>query len=293
MEQNYVIFVDTDMDFTPEICKKYDFKLISMPYSFSDKETVYPYVDFEEFQAHEFFERLRKGEMPTTSALNPADYEKYFEPYFKAGTPILYVHFSRAMSGTFNAMNIALKSMKEKYPNLEFYEVDTKAITIGSFNIACEIGDMYSEGKSIKEILSWAETEVDKFATYFFVDNLSFFRRSGRVKTMTAIMGNMLGIRPVMHMSSGGELMAIDKARGLNGAVDKVVDYVVKLQDKIKDHRIVVGHSDNLKNVELVIAKLKEKLGEDLNIITYALNPTIGAHCGPDAIGVCFHAIHR
>ena len=38
---------------------------------------------------------------------------------------------------------------------------------------------------------------------------------------------------------------------------------------------------------------LKEKFGQDLNVVTTVVNPTIGSHCGPNGLGICFHAIHR
>ena len=165
----YTLFTDSDTDMTPELCAKYGYKLISMPYTL-DGKTIYPYVDFQEFDYHAFYDRLRKGNpLPSTSALPPQEYIDYFEPEFKEGRDILYVHFSAAMSGTFNSMRLALEELKQKYPDRKVYEVDTKGITLGSLNICLEIGEMYKAGKSIEEILKWAEVEVDKFAIYFYL----------------------------------------------------------------------------------------------------------------------------
>ena len=52
------------------------------------------------------------------------------------------MHFSKAMSGTFNAMNIAIRELKEEYPDRNIYTIDTKGITILSLNIVKEIGDL-------------------------------------------------------------------------------------------------------------------------------------------------------
>ena len=294
-EQNYVIFTDTDTDITPQVAEEYGYKLISMPYTI-DGKIIYPYVDFKTFnadEAHEFYNQLRSGTMPTTQGLSPANYEEYFEPVLKSGKDILYVHFSKAMSGTFNAMNIAIKNLKEKYPNQSIYTLDTKAITILSYNIVREVGQMYLDGKSVEEILEWGRTEVDQFAIFLFADNLSFFKRSGRVKAFSAFMGNLLGIRPIITMNTQGEMVPVSKARGLNGAIDKLIEYVVQLQYNIKDHRVIVGHTDNLIIAKQVGQKLIDKFGDDLNIEYVLVNPTAGSHCGPDGIGVCFHSIHR
>ena len=147
-----VLFTDSDCDITPDIAKYYGFELISMPYTINEKE-IYPYVDFEEFKVKEYYDQLRKGTLPTTSALSPLKYIEYFEPHFAAGNDILYVHFSKAMSGTFNSLNLALQELKEKYPERNFYTIDTKAITMGSYNIVKAILDYYKENNNIEEIL--------------------------------------------------------------------------------------------------------------------------------------------
>ena len=288
----YTLFVDTDSDITPEIAKQYGAKLIIMPYTLLDKE-VRPYVDFEVFNGKEFYDILRKGTLPVTAALPPQAYIDYFEPEFKKGNDILYVHFSSAMSGTFNSMRLALEELKEKYPERNLYTVDTKSITAGSYGVAIEVMDQYKAGKSIEEIQKWAELEVDKFPIYFYADNLKFFAKSGRVSGFKAFMGGLVGIKPIIHVSSAGQMVSIDKGRGRQAALRKILDYVLKLQDHIEEHRVIIGHSDALPLAEEMAEMLQKEFNHTLNIEFVEVNPTIGGHCGPDCIGVCFHGIHR
>ena len=56
----YTLFVDTDSDMTPELCKKYGAKLIIMPYTLNDKE-IRPYVDFDKFDGKEEFKSFPSG----------------------------------------------------------------------------------------------------------------------------------------------------------------------------------------------------------------------------------------
>ncbi|MBQ7060831.1 MAG: DegV family EDD domain-containing protein, partial [Clostridia bacterium] len=207
------LFTDTDCDVTPEIAAEYGYSLISMPYSI-DGVTTYPYVDFDEFDAHAFYDLLRAGALPNTSAISREKYVEAFEPVFAAGDDILYVHFSRAMTATFDAMDQAVAGLLEKYPGRRFYEIDTKGITIVSLNIVLEVGDMVKAGKTVEEILEWAKTEVDKFAIYFFADDLKFFKHSGRVTGLKATMGTMLGVRPIIYMNSEGKMDSIGTERG-------------------------------------------------------------------------------
>ena len=288
----YTLFVDTDSDITPEIAKQYGAKLIIMPYTLMDKE-VRPYVDFEVFNGKEFYDILRKGNLPSTSALPPQAYIEYFEPEFKNGNDILYCHFSAAMSGTFNSMRLALEELYAKYPERKLYTVDTKSITAGSYGVTIEVMDMYKAGKSIEEIQKWAEEEVEKFPIYFYADNLKFFAKSGRVSGFKAFMGGLVGIKPIIHVSSEGKMVSIDKGRGRANALKKILDYVVKLQDHIEDHRVVIGHTDAMGLAKEMEEMLQNQFENKLRIEIIEVNPTIGGHCGPDCIGVCFHGIHR
>ncbi len=287
-----ILYTDTDTDITPAMAREYGYNLISMPYS-ADGKTVYPYVDFEKFDAHSFYDMLRGGVLPTTSALGKEAYIEYFEPHFKNGDDILYVHFSRAMTATFDAMDKALAELKEKYPERNFYEVDTKGITIGSLNIVLEIGELYKAGKSAEEILEWAKEEVDRFAVYFFADDLKFFKRSGRVSGLAGTMGTLLGIRPIIYMDENGKMVSVGKEKGRINALGKLVSYVEELGDRIEDHRVIVASADSKDIADQLSDMLKEKFGDGLNIVYVEVNPTAGSHCGPNTVGVSFHAKHR
>ena len=287
-----VLFTDTDTDITPEMAKECGYHLISMPYSI-DGETVYPYEDFDKFDAHVFYQRLREGVLPTTSAISKERYRQYFEPYFASGDDILYVHFSRAKTATFDVMDETVAELKEEYPDSNFYTIDTKGITIGSLNIVLTVADLYKAGKTAEEILEWARTEVDHYAVYFFADDLKFFKKSGRVSGLAGTMGTLLGIRPIIYMDSNGKMVSIGKEKGRSKAVSRLISYVEELGDNIKDHRVIIAHTDAPELLAELRAKLVEKFGEGLNIVEVDVNPTAGSHCGPNPLGVSFHAIHR
>ena len=285
-------FSDTDCDITPKECAQYGINLISMPYTVDDK-VIYPYVDWQEFDAHAFYDMLRRGTMPTTSAMSEEFYVKTFEPEFAAGNDILYVHFSSATSNTFTIMNQAVEKLLEKYPGCKFYHIDTMGITALSYNIVLEVAELLKAGKTAEEVVEWAKVEVPKFPMYFFADDLKFFRRSGRVSGLAATMGGLIGIRPIIHLDDTGTMVSIGKETGRAKAIARLVNYVVELGDNVKDHRVVIGHTDVPEIAAEAERQLKEKFGDDLNVIIQNVNPTIGSHCGPNALGICFHAIHR
>ena len=286
------VFIDSDSDFTLEQAKEYNAILISMPYEIKGKE-VKPYIDFETFDAHKYYDTLRKGVIPTTSALNPEDYKKYFEPEFKAGNDIFYIHFSAAMSATFNSMRLALEDLQKKYPERKFYEFDTKGITLQAYIIATEMLKQLKAGKSVEEVLDWGNKEVDHYACYFFADDLKFFGKSGRVSGIAAFMGGIIGIRPILTMNSEGKMVPVGKVKGRRNAVTKLVDYVQELGVDVEKHTLVIGHADAMHLVEEIQTELKNRFGNNLQFEVIPVNPTAGAHCGPDTLGIGFYAKHR
>ncbi len=288
----YQLFIDTDTDFTPALAEKYGYKLISMPYTLSGKD-VYPYIDFEEFDSKTYYDILRGGEIPKTFALSPQAYIDLFEPTLKEGKDILYVHFSAAMSGTFGSLKLAWEELQKKYPERRFATVDTKGVSICCYNIAVEIALLAQKGAELDEILAWAEKEVDKFAVYFYADDLKFFGRSGRVSGLSAFFGNILGVRPIINIGEDGVMRSVAKARGRGGAIRAILQYVDSLKEDIKAHRVIIGHADAYELALELEAALKEAYGDDLQTEISVVNPTIGGHCGPDTVGVCFHASHR
>lgn len=288
----YTLFTDTDTDINLVEAKEYGIKLISMPYII-DGKAIKPYEDFETFDSKSYYDMLRGGGLPSTCGISPQDYINYFEPEFKEGKDVLYVHFSRRMSGTFMSLDIALEELKEKYPDRKCYLLDTKGITLCSYSIVTEIAKMYKNGAKIEEILKWGEKEVDHFATYFFADDLKFFKKSGRVSNIAAFFGGIIGVRPLLTMNNDGEMKSIGKVKGKVNAINALVKYVEDLGVDLKSHQINIGHADALSLAESVKNALVSKFGDDLNIKFVEVNPTAGAHCGPDTVGVSFYAKNR
>lgn len=287
-----ILFTDTDTDFTPVEAGKYGYKLISMPYIIGDKE-IKPYEDFKYFESKTFYDDLRNGVFPKTCALNSEDYKRYFEEELKNGNDILYVHFSKNMSGTFNAMEIAIDELKQDYPDRTIYTIDTKGITILSYLILEEIGELYKQGKSVDEIMVWAKENVDHYATYFFSDSLKFFALSGRISNFTSFFGDLIGVKPIIYMDKDGKLTSLTKVKGKKKAYLKLLEYFDDLAIDIYDHKIAIGHTDDIETAKTLGEMLIDKYGDNLNIEYVMVNPTAGSHCGPNTVGFAFYAMHK
>jgi len=289
----YVLYADSDCDITPESARRLGYKtIIPMPFSI-DGENFYPYKNMEGFDLQSFYKKLYEGVMPKTSSVNVEEYKEYFEKEFAEGNDIFYIHFSEAMSMTFQNMRQAYKELQKKYPERKLFEADAKGITVIAYALLEEAAEQYKKGLSPEELMKWFNDNVDHWAMYLFADNLQFFKRSGRVSGLTATMGTILGIRPLIWITPEGKMESYGTARGRQKAVNALVDKVVELGEDLEHHKIYIGHTCADECVELAVAALRERLGDRVTIETIVTNPTAGSHCGPNAMGIAFHAVHK
>lgn len=288
----YQLFLDSDCDVTSDLCNLYGASLISMPYEING-ESVYPYETWDKFDYVKFNEFLLSGKLGTTFAINVEKYLSYFEPFFKDGKDIVYIHFSKEMSSTFHQMSKALEILKKKYPDRKFYEVDTKSIALGSYNMILEALELYKKGASPEELVKFIEDEREHFASYYFVNDLEHFKRSGRVSGVAAFFGGLIGIKPIIYMSSDGKMSVIEKVKGKFNALKRLIEKMETLGDNIKKHTVVLSHALDIEPVNELKQMIIEKFGDDIKFEIHPLNPTAGCHCGPYACGVSFYAKHR
>ena len=116
--QNYVFMTDSDSDLPLELKQQYDIPVVYMPYSMDGKEY---FDDLGQSLNHKsFYDKMRAGSQPTTSALNETVYMEYFEPILSSGRDLLFVAFSSQLSATIQAIYAAREELLKQYPERKF-----------------------------------------------------------------------------------------------------------------------------------------------------------------------------
>lgn len=285
-----VLFTDSNSELWYTQIKKLGMEYISMPYTLDDKE--YYYDCGETYDDKAFFDAIRGGSMPITSALNPQNYIDIFEPILKANEDILYIHFSSKLSGTFNFMNQAIEELKVKYPQRTIKTVDTLSITTGAGLIAYEAGVMHKRGATDDEIIKFVEKFRQESACYFVVDDLNHLKRGGRLSATSAFVGSMLGIKPMLKVDEEGKIVNCDKIVGRKKSILALVDKLRETGENVNDYDIYVMHADCIADAEFLKNKVLESYPE-ARVTIQPIGPTIGTHCGPNTLGLVFHCKHR
>ena len=283
--QNYILMTDSDSDLPYALKVQYDIPVVYMPYTLDGKEY---FDDLGQTLDHKsFFDAMRQGAHPTTSALNETVYEEYFEPYFEKGQDILFLAFSSQLSGTINAIRAARETLLEKYPERKFVLVDTLSISGPQTLLVLKAHEMYRAGADIEAVAEWVEANKLRAQAFFTVDDLKYLQRGGRVSATSAALGTLLDLKPILTETREGKLAAAAKVRGRKKAMGYLVDKAVECIEDQQESIALVLHADAMADAEKLKAQINEKLPE-LTIRIENVGPVIGAHAGPGTLAICF-----
>lgn len=247
-----------------------------------------------ELSAEEFYQRMRAGSMPTTSQVNPEDAKALFEPLLKEGKDVLHLAFSSGLSGSYNSCRIAAEELAEAYPMRRIQVIDSLCASLGEGLLLHKMLKMQEDGKSMEEVAAWAEENKFHLCHVFTVDDLNHLYRGGRVSKLTAVVGTMLNIKPMLHVNDEGKLIALGKVRGRKKSLCELVDMMEERIGSYRDQNeeIFISHGDCLEDAQFVAKRVEEKYG----ISTFLIHPvgsTIGAHSGPGTVALFFMGERR
>lgn len=178
---------------------------ISMPYYINGEEYFYDLGKATNFR--KFYDLVRAGNIPKTQALNPEDYKNFLTPYFERGEDILYISFSHKLSGTFQSLDLALRELRERFPDRKCTVFDTNSISLGTGIQVEAAARRKAEGASDEEILAFLSAFTDRVCVYFTVDDLMHLKRGGRCSGLAAVAGTVLGLKPMLSMGADGRAL--------------------------------------------------------------------------------------
>ncbi len=288
--QNYILMTDSDSDLPYALKVEYDIPVVYMPYTLEGKEY---FDDLGQTLDHKsFYDKMRGGAHPTTSALNETVYGEIFEPILAEGKDILFLAFSSQLSGTINSLRAAREALLENYPERTFTVVDTLSISGPQTLLVLKAHEMYRAGEPIEAVAKWVEDNKFRAQAYFTVDDLKYLQRGGRISAASAAIGSLLDLKPILTETREGKLAAAAKVRGRKKALGFMVDKAVEGIADQKESIALVLHADAMADAEKLAAMLQEKLPE-LVIRIEHVGPVIGTHAGPGTVAICFMGKER
>lgn len=283
--KDFVITADSNSDLLDEYIIE---KKIGIIPHYYDLEGI-TYGDEVNLTPKEFYDKMRNGLMPTTMASNPEVIRQTFQGYVDQGLDILHISFSSALSGGCSNVVTGANEICEENPGAKIIVIDTLNASMGEGMFVMKAVQLKEEGKSIDEIAAWLEEHKQNFCVYFTVDDLNHLHRGGRISKTTAIIGSMINIKPILYLNPEGQLVAKSTARGRKKSLSTICNDMLDCMGHYKDSEdpICIAHGDAREDADYLAELIHEKLPNRKLIINY-VSPSIGAHSGPGAIGLCF-----
>lgn len=285
-DRGYVIVADSTTDMGREYFEKNNIGLLKMHYNIDGEE----YVQYSDgaLTIKDFYDRVRNGSMPKTSQISYDDAYTLFGGHAEAGRDIFCLCFSSALSGSYQTVSMAAQDIKEKYPDCNIRVVDSISACGGEGYLLDKCVRRYKEGVSLDELADYAEEIKHRVIHLFTVDDLDHLHRGGRLSKLSAVVGGMLGIKPVLYFNDLGQLLPYTKIRGRRQSLDALADQMKKKYIEGENEEIYIFDADSRADAQYLGGVIK-KLMPDVKKIRYGnIGEVIGTHAGPNTIALFF-----
>ncbi len=274
------IVCDSCCSLTKKDASKYDIHLIPTLFYINDVE-YNPLVD-NLMDYEEYYQKLENKEIVKTSCINPNSFVNAFTPLAQQGYDILYIALSSGLSASYNNAFIAKEMIEEDY-NVNVEIVDSMTGSVGILISAFEAVKLRNQGMSALEIKKAIDKNKLNMTSLFTIGSLDHLRRGGRLSIVSAVLGTLLKINPIVTVNDMGKLVVESKHRGRRTATNYLLNSVI--QNANKNYTLFIGHT-NCKDEANMMKKSLEELGYDV-YMDY-IDHTMGAHCGPRTIAVFY-----
>jgi len=184
----YKVITDSTCDLPPHITKNLDIHVIPMEFVMDGISQFHDIADSCD-KTKAFYNHLRSGKVSTTSMINTARFTDIFTTYLSEGLDVLYISFSSALSGCYNASRMAAEELLEVYPERKIFTLDSKAASIGQGLLVYHAAMLKNEGYSIDQLASWVEENKNSLCHWFTVEDLQHLKRGGRISPLSANVG--------------------------------------------------------------------------------------------------------
>ena len=263
---SYKIVVDSCGELTEEQKASEHFASVALELDVDE----YHFVDDDTFVQKDFLEKAKASpNCPKSTCPSP---ERYLEAYEGEQERIYAVTLSSRLSGSYNSAQLAKNLYEEEKGNKKIHVFDSKSASIGETLIAIKIQECEEKGMNFEEVVDAVEAYIESQTTYFVLETLDTLQKNGRLSHLKALVAGALNIKPVMGSTPEGDICQLGKARGMNKALDRMVQSMMEVTTDCEKKIVAISHC-NCKERAL---QLKEKVEKVANFKDIFIVDTAG-----------------
>ena len=270
---------DSTSDLSPALLEQYDITVLPL-YVTMGEQTCRDGVDARPEDLFAYVERT--GSLPTTAAVNVADYHDCFAQFSPRHEAVIHITISSDFSSCYQNACVAA----EGFSNV--YVVDSRNLSTGHGLVVLEAALAAQRGEQPEAIVAHLNEVAGQVEASFVVDKLDYLVKGGRCSSAAALGANLLKLKPCIEVVDGR--MKVGKK--YRGNYDKVLLQYVRERldgrDDLAPDRIFVTHTPcRPETVEAVKAEI-QTYAPFSEIIETTAGCTISSHCGPNTLGILF-----
>lgn len=291
-KSNVHIIVDSCADFAPKVYDRLGVDLVCFPYVINGEE----HLDdlWQSMSAHDFYEAMRKGARPTTSAVTPGRYYEIFSAAAQEGTPTLYLGFTRGLSSSIEAAQQAAEMVRAEHPGFELYVLDNLCPSLAAQLLAIEVVRQAGNGLTCRECYEWAKDARYFVQGYFTLESFDALAAGGRIPPAAANLGAKLDVKPELTYDVNGALALKGICRGRKKALKAIVQDFKDNYSYDTSLPVAICTSDAEKDGDWVEDAIRKLPGcESVVVVRSSVSPVIGSHTGPGMVAVSFWGSDR
>lgn len=282
---NFAILTDSAANLTAKQLRDNDITAIPLPYFFKGKECACEIL--ETFDDMAYYAALKNGERVTTSQINPQKYTDFFRPFLEGGKDILFIGFSSGISGSFSSAKMAREQLAEEFPERKIELIDSLGASLGEGLHVLRAASCRKDGMSLKETADEVRKHIPKMYQVFTVDDLMHLKRTGRLSNLSATVGTVLGIKPLLKGNGEGKIVSFGKVRGRAKIIAALAEKYRELAKNPENQTVGISYADCKEDAEQLAALIKKaNPPKDLLIVKH--EPATGSHLGPGALALYF-----
>ncbi|KRE39784.1 DegV family protein [Paenibacillus sp. Soil522] len=274
------IVTDSTADIPDEVRERLGINIIPLKVHFGEET----FLDAVTIKSEQFYEKLAQASAPpTTSQPSPIEFSDVYQRLLAedADSPIISLHVSAALSGTFQSAKIAY-SMLENDADVTI--MDSRSASYGFGMRVVMAAEMAQAGESKERIIEEIDRLERNTNLYFLVDTLEYLQKGGRIGKASALIGSILNIKPILSLDQDGVVTAVDKVRGSKKAMTRIAEL---LKDTYGDEPvgITMAYSFRKDSAEELYELLKSRFNVR-SVGWTTIGAVIGTHTGPGTSAV-------
>ena len=276
---------DSCSDIPQELADKYGIEVVGFPINLDGVE----YMERKDFTNDQFYQMMRDAQgVPTTAAITQLQWCEIYERYVDEGyTDLVHLCINSAGSSTYNNAVKGAEMLAEERPghklNIQLIDSHTYSMPYGWY--LCECARKVRNGGELATCVEEMKQSLDRVEICLAAYSLKQMKKSGRISAAAAVMGELMGIRPIITLIDG-KTKVETKVRGDDKVVPAMVELAKKRSEGVEDFDYMIGHT-NIPQKDDLIKACRKAFGKD-PLITFPLGGVVSANTGPDTIALVY-----